>query len=208
MLHPVIERLRGVLSENDGEHVVLDVHGVGFGLDVPLSTANVLPPIGEQVELLTHLHIAEDAWHLYGFATREERDIFGIFLGVSGIGPRTALAILSSLRIADFADAVLNNDLARLTRVPGIGKKTAERLVVELRDKMKAWTIATRPADAGPIARTASATDQLLREISAALQALGCKTVIADRAAERALERLGEKASLEDLIREALKHRY
>ncbi len=204
----MIEYLRGILLENDGEHVVIDVHGVGYGLDVPASTANALPAVGEEVTLHTYLDLKENAVELYGFATREEREVFAIFLGVSGIGPRTALSILSAVRIADFASAVMNNDVAWLTRIPGIGKKTAERLIVEIRDKMKAWVSEARQPVAATTSRQSSSEDTILTDVSAALQALGCKQAIADRAAARALEILGPKAPLEELVREALRHRY
>jgi Holliday junction DNA helicase RuvA len=198
-----------MLLENDGQHVVIDVHGVGYGLDVPASTANALPAVGEEVTLHTYLEAKENMFALYGFATREEREVFTIFLGVSGIGPRTALSILSAVRIADFATAVMNNDVAWLTRIPGIGKKTAERLIVEVRDKMKAWVAEARLGVATPAsAKRGNAEEALQAEVSAALQALGCKPAIADRAAARALELLGPKTPIEDLVREALRHRY
>ncbi|MCX7626605.1 MAG: Holliday junction branch migration protein RuvA [Candidatus Sumerlaeaceae bacterium] len=205
----MIEYLRGILRENDGEHIVVDVHGVGYGLDVPASTAAELPPVGEEVALYTHLEVRENDLSLYGFAKPEEREVFAIVVGVSGIGPRTALAVLSCLRIADFAAAVVNSEIEQLTRIPGIGKKTAERLVMELRDKMK--RLLTAHAKAGyesPVSTGTTKEAALAAEVSAALQALGCKPAVADRAAQRALELLGEKASLEDLVREALRHRY
>lgn len=205
----MIEYLRGILLENDGEHVVVDVHGVGYGLDVPASTAAELAPIGEEVALYTYLEVRENDLSLYGFSKREEREVFAIVVGVSGIGPRTALAVLSCLRIADFAAAVVNSDIDQLTRIPGIGKKTAERLVMELRDKMKRLVTAHVKAGHEPaVATKAPKESELVALVSAALQTLGCKPAIADRAAQRALEVLGEKASLEDLVREALHHRY
>lgn len=205
----MIEYLRGILLENDGEHVVVDVHGVGYGLDVPASTAAELPPIGEEVALYTYLEVRENDLSLYGFSKREEREVFAIVVGVSGIGPRTALAVLSSLRIADFAAAVVNSDIEQLTRIPGIGKKTAERLVMELRDKMKRLVTAHVKAGYEPAAATKTPKESdIAALVSAALQTLGCKPAIADRAAQRALEVLGEKAPLEELVREALHHRY
>lgn len=205
----MIEYLRGILLENDGEHVVVDVHGVGYGLDVPASTAAELPPIGEEVALYTYLEVRENDVSLYGFGKREEREVFAIVVGVSGIGPRTALAVLSSLRIADFAAAVVNSDIEQLTRIPGIGKKTAERLVMELRDKMKRLVTAHVKAGYEPAGATKTPKESdIAALVSAALQTLGCKPAIADRAAQRALEVLGEKAPLEELVREALHHRY
>jgi Holliday junction DNA helicase RuvA len=204
----MIEYLRGTLLENDGEHVVIDVHGVGFGLDVPSTTASALPSIGEEVALHTYLQVKENDLTLYGFAQREERDVFVIILGVSGIGPRTALAILSTLRIADFAAAVANSDIDQLTRIPGIGKKTAERLVMELRDKMKRLLAQSKEMWGPASSAATSGAPPVVAEVSAALQSLGCKPAIAERAAQRAFEILGAKASLEELVREALRHRY
>jgi Holliday junction DNA helicase RuvA len=203
----MIEMLRGILAENDGAHIVVDVHGIGFGADVPASTANELPAIGEEVQLFTYFYVQENVVRLYAFRTRQERDIFEIFIGVSGIGPKTALGILSAVRIRDFVEAVLGSDVSQLTKIPGVGKKTAERLIVELRDKVKHWGVsAATPRRESSVA--VPRRDMVLRDVSAALQALGCKAAIADRAAERALEKLGEDAPLESLVREALRHRY
>ena len=204
----MIEWLRGIVVENDGEHVVLDVHGVGYGLDVPTSTARELGPPHSQATLYTYLDVKENALQLYGFSTPEERDVFVTCLSVKGIGPQTALSILSTLHISDFAAAVTRHDVTRLTTVPGIGKKTAERLVVELRDKMKSWALESPRAAGSPTSALGSGEENICAEISAALQALGCKPLIADRAASRAVEILGSAAPLEDLVREALRHRY
>lgn len=204
----MIEMLRGILAENDGAHVVVDVHGIGFGADVPSSTANELPAIGEEVQLFTYFYVQENGVRLYAFRTRQERDIFEIFIGVSGIGPKTALGILSAVRISDFVNAVLESDVSQLTKIPGVGKKTAERLIVELRDKVKHWGVSTAVRAPRVSSATVPRREAVLRDVSAALQALGCKTAIADRAAERAMEKLGEDAALEALVREALRHRY
>ncbi len=203
----MIEWLRGRVIENDGEHIVVDVHGVGYGLDVPTSTARELE-VGMEAALFTHLDVRENALELYGFLTREERDVFQTCLSVKGIGPQIALSILSTLRVDDFAAAVVRHDLARLTQVPGVGKKTAERLVVELRDKMKSWTLAPRASSGMEGSVVAEGAESVCAEVSAALQALGCRPAVADRAASRAVELLGAKVSLEDLVREALRHRY
>jgi Holliday junction DNA helicase RuvA len=204
----MIEWLRGIVVENDGEHIVLDVHGVGYGVDVPATTARALAGIGAEATLATYLDVKENALQLYGFSTTEEREVFRTCLGVKGVGPQIALSILSTLPIGDFAAAVVHNDVARLTAVPGIGKKIAERLAVELRDKMKAWSVESRRQAAAGAEPKSSAEENLCAEVSAALQALGCKPIVADRAASRALEILGAQAPLEELVREALRHRY
>ena len=132
----MIGRIQGQLIESNPPHVLVDVHGVGYEIDVPMSTFYNLPNQGSEVTLLTHMIVREDAQLLYGFLTAEERETFRILLKVSGIGARTALAVLSGLSVADLVNAVALQDAAILTRVPGIGKKTAERLILELKDKL------------------------------------------------------------------------
>jgi Holliday junction DNA helicase RuvA len=132
----VIGRIHGVLTEKNPPQVVVVTHGVGYEIDVPMSTFYHLPRTGESVELLTHLVVREDAQLLYGFLTAGERVAFRQLLKVSGVGPKVALAVLSGLSVDDLAGAIAAQDAARLTKVPGVGKKTAERLVLELRDKL------------------------------------------------------------------------
>lgn len=206
----MIEYLRGVLLRRDGQHVVIDAGGVGYGLDVPLTTLARLGPQGGEAELHVYFHYNDQAMRLFGFATIEERDVFEVFLGTTGIGPKTALAILSAIEIGDFAQAILRNDLKILTNIPGIGKKTAERLVVELREKMATF------ADAGSRAGSALAgavgtvamTSPAAAEALAALMTLGCSRPVAERAIEKALVAVGTEALAEQLLREGLKHRH
>lgn len=200
----MIERLHGkVLKRSDG-HVILEVGGVGFGVDVPYS-ADILPVVGEELELFTYLYVQEAILRLYGFLSEGEKDIFEVFIGTSGIGPKTALGILSSIEIDAFVAAVLQRDVYTLTRLPGIGKKTAERLIVELGDKVKHLAgVQTKPQAAPGAAGRAAA----LEDTAAALQSLGTKPAVAVRAAQKALEALGPKATVEELVKEALKHRY
>lgn len=212
----MIEYLRGRVLARDGAHVVLECGGVGFGVDVPLTTLARLPGEGAEAQLYIHFHMNEQALRLYGFATAAERDTFEVLLGASGIGPKTALAILSATDIRDFARAVVFNEISVLTRIPGIGKKTAERLAVELRDKLKPFadgpTGGGAPAGTGPAARDAmavpSAPQGPVALTAAALVELGCKAAVAERAALKAVELLGMEAPVEQLLREALKHRY
>jgi holliday junction DNA helicase RuvA len=205
----MIEYLQGILLRNDGGHVVVDVGGVGYGLDVPLTTSAALPPAGEKIELHVYLYLQEQILRLYGFLTEQERDVFEVFLGTSGIGPKTALGILSSIEISEFATAVLREEISTLTRIPGIGKKTAERLIVELRDKMKMFIGATAQGatGSGPSVPGRASLSPTVREAVAALETLGCKPATAERAVQRALEVLGPATVTEDLVREALKHR-
>ncbi|HWA37939.1 MAG TPA: Holliday junction branch migration protein RuvA [Burkholderiales bacterium] len=142
----MIGRLSGRLLAKQPPQLLVDVGGVAYEVDVPMSTLYALPAVGEQVTLLTHLSIKEDAHTLYGFATSEERGAFRQLIKISGVGPRTALAVLSGMSVGDLAAAVAAQDAALLTRVPGIGKKTAERLLLELKGKLSE---AALPGSAG-----------------------------------------------------------
>ena len=211
----MIEYLRGTLMSKTPDHVVVDVGGVGYGADVPRTTSATLGEEGAAVELFIHFHFTDQAMRLFGFATSAEREIFMTFISISGIGPRTALGILSAIDAGAFAVAVVREDYATLTKLPGVGKKTAERLVVELRDKLKVFAAAAREgggseadgADGASSLGNASAP-KALRETVAALVTLGCRLSVAERAAQRAFEILGEDAQVPDLVREGLKHRY
>jgi len=198
----MIEYLSGILRFKEPPHVVVDVGGVGYGLDVPMSTYERLPEAGRAVELHTYFYVREDQAQLFGFLTPEERSVFEIFIGTSGIGPKTALGILSATPIGEFARAVLENDLAALMRIPGVGRKTAERLVVELRDKMKAFMVGME-ARGMALERPSRAMEDAV----AALAQLGTRPAAAAAAVAKAARILGEEAASEDLVREALKHR-
>jgi Holliday junction DNA helicase RuvA len=186
----MIGRLTGILVEKNPPQITLDVAGVGYELDVPMSTFYSLPATGEKVALHTHLAVREDAHQLFGFATEAERSAFRLLLKISGVGARTALALLSGLSVAELAQAVAAQEPGRLTKIPGIGKKTAERLLLELRDRMKG-IIAVSPAAA------ASPSGDILN----ALLALGYN----EREAQAALKALPADASVADGIRQALK---
>jgi Holliday junction DNA helicase RuvA len=145
----MIGRISGILLEKNPPHLLVDCHGVGYEVDVPMSTFYNLPGLGEKVVLLTHLAVREDAHLLFGFGTSEERDVFKQLIKISGVGARTALAILSGMSVSDLASAVTLQEAGRLTKVPGIGKKTAERLLLELKGKLGADFGATGVAAAG-----------------------------------------------------------
>jgi len=187
----VIGRLSGTLTEKRPPTVVVEVQGVGYELDVSMSTFFQLPATGKSVVLHTHLVVREDAHLLFGFATEEERGVFRQLLKISGIGARTALALLSGLSVSELYLAVSSQDGARLTRVPGIGKKTAERLLLELRDKL----VAGGPA--APAGSPASARGDALN----ALIALG----YSEKEATLALGKLAPDLPLQEAIRQALK---
>jgi Holliday junction DNA helicase RuvA len=160
----MIGRLAGILLEKNPPHILLDCHGVGYEVDVPMSTFYNLPSAGEPVTLLTKLIVREDAHLLYGFLTQQERAAFRELLKITGVGARMALAVLSGMSVQELAQAVTLQDAARLTRVPGIGKKTAERLLLELKGKLG--------ADIGALAGAAAAADHA-GDILNALLALG-----------------------------------
>jgi holliday junction DNA helicase RuvA len=188
----VIGRLSGRLAAKAPPQVLLDVGGVGYELDVPMSTFFNLPGLGEPVVLLTHLVVREDAHILYGFLSEPERATFRELVKISGVGPRTALAILSGLSVGELAAAVSRQDGARLVKVPGIGKKTAERLLLELKGKLG-------PDLALPAGGAALSDAQA--DIAQALQALGYN----EREAQAAMKALPADVGVSDGIKQALK---
>ena len=198
----MITFLHGKLVEALPTQVTIDVNGVGYAVLIPLSSFNKLPAPGSALRLLTHLAVREDAHVLYGFVTAGEREMFRLLINtVSGIGPKIALNVLSGMNVTAFRGAVAAGDVRSVSQFSGIGKKTAERIVVELRDKIGAagaW-------EAGSADRTLSAADQKLNDAVLALMALGFKQVEAGVAVRGAQAVLGPEAALEDLVRAALK---
>lgn len=188
----MIGRLCGTLLEKNPPQVLVDCQGVGYEVDVPMSTFYQLPPLGEPITLLTHLSVREDAQQLFGFAAAEERKAFRQLIRISGVGARTALAILSGLSVADLAQAVTLQESGRLVKVPGIGKKTAERLLLELKGKLGAEL----PATGG-----AAALNDAQHDIQQALLALG----YSEKEAQAALKSLPNGVNVSDGIRQALK---
>jgi Holliday junction DNA helicase RuvA len=188
----MIGRIQGVLVEKNPPQIVVDCQGVGYEVEVPMSTFYNLPATGERVALLTHLAVREDAHLLYGFGTEGERRAFRQLLKISGVGARTALAVLSGMSVGELAEAVTLQESGRLTKIPGIGKKTAERLLLELKDRLGIELAATVAA-----ARPAPATSDVLR----ALLALG----YSEKEAAAAIRQLPEGASVSDGIRGALR---
>ena len=195
----MIGTLTGVLAAKSPPHLLLEVGGVGYEVEAPMSTFYALPALGERTRLLTHLVVREDAHVLYGFATGEERALFRNLLKVSGVGPRIALAILSGGTAATFAHAVRERDAAALTRIPGVGRKIAERLIVEMRDRLELAGAA--PAD-GAVGAAAPAQGPEA-EAYGALVSLGYKPVEATRLL-RGVGAASASLSTEELIRRAL----
>jgi Holliday junction DNA helicase RuvA len=188
----MIGRLAGTLLEKNPPQILLDVQGVAYEVDVPMSTFYNLPATGERVTLFTHLVVREDAHLLYGFGSDNERRAFRQLLKISGVGARTALSVLSGLSVAELAQAVTMQDSGRLTKIPGIGKKTAERLLLELKDKLGADVTTTVGVHRAPPASS---------DVLHALIALG----YSDKEAVAAIKQLPESVAVADGIRQALK---
>ena len=198
----MINFIHGKLVEALPTQVIIDVQGVGYEALIPLSSFDKLPHPGSEVRLLTHLAIREDAHVLYGFMTAQERDMFRLLINtVSGIGPKIALNVLSGMNVPALRGAVANGDVKALSQISGVGKKTAERIVVELRDKVGAagaW-------EAASAERSLSPTDQKVNDAVLALIALGYKQQEAHESVRAAQAVLGDQATVEELVRAGLK---
>src|SRR5260221_7452543 len=194
--HPMIGLLRGRLLEKRPNQVILDVGGVGYLVAVPLSTFAALADLHAEVTLLIHTHVREDALSLYGFLSAREKHFFELLLGASGVGPSLALKILSGMNVEELVPAIRTGDLARLTKIPGVGRTTAERMVVELKDKLEAVTIETeRPAPSSPAGVEA--------DVKSALLNLGYDERTADAALAEAKREAGT-SNFEKLLRVTL----
>jgi holliday junction DNA helicase RuvA len=188
----MIGRLSGKLIDKHPPQIIVDVQGLGYEVDVPMSTFYNLPGLGEAITLFTHLVVREDAHLLYGFGSEDERRAFRQLLKISGVGPKLALSVLSGLSVADLAQTVAMQETGRLTKIPGVGKKTAERLVLELRDKL----------DHGPVtAGSVSSPKANSGDVLNALLALGYN----EREAQWALKQIPNDLSVSESIRQALK---
>lgn len=198
----MITHVAGKLTAALPTQAIVDVNGVGYELLIPLSSYDRLPAIGQSVQVLTHLHVREDAHVLYGFMSTAERDLFRLLVNnVSGIGPKLALAVLSGMSVGNFKSAVVNGDVASLSKISGLGKKTTERIVLELKDKLgvtAVWEAAS--ASHAPTAEETQANEALL-----ALIALGYKQVDAHKTVRELQEKQPEVKSAEELVKLALK---
>lgn len=198
----MISYLHGKLVQSLPTQVIVDVQGVGYEVLIPLSSYDKLPAPGQELKVLTHLVVREDAHILYGFMTAAERDLFRLLINnVSGIGPKIALNVLSGISVVSFRGAVANSDVKALSQIPGVGKKTAERMVVELRDKVGVaggW-------EAASAERGLSESDQRLNDAVLALIALGFKQPEAHESVRAAQAMLGAQATVEELVRACLK---
>ena len=198
----MIGRLRGTLVEKHPPHLILDVSGIGYELEVPMSTLYRLPAVGEPLTLHTHLVVREDAQLLYGFFEKRERELFRELIRLNGVGPKLALALMSGLEVDELVRCVQAQDTSALVKVPGVGKKTAERLLVELKDRFKTWetlpVMSTLVIEPRPGVVVSSAESDAL----GALISLGYKPQEASRAVSAVMQ---DGLSSEELIRRALK---
>lgn len=192
----------GKVAEKKPTEVILDVQGIGYQVFIPTSTFEALPAAGEGAKLHTHHHVREDAMLLYGFATRAERTVFEVMLGVTGVGPKLALAALSAMSPVELRDRILEGDARLLTNIPGVGRKMADRLVVELRDRLASVDLGEggAPLSGGSEGRAAARADAL-----AALEALGFSRAAAEKNIRKVLRDHAGVQSAEDLIRLALR---
>jgi Holliday junction DNA helicase RuvA len=197
----MIARLQGSLATKNVEQVVLDVHGVGYQVFIPLSTYYMLPDPGERVTLLTTTYVREDVLRLYGFVTAEEQQLFELLMGVSSIGPRLALNMLSSLAPADLQQAIAGANISQLVTIPGVGRKTAERVILELKDKVALLEIVA-PGYPGD---TVAADDQLVGDVVSALLNLGYKRGEAEKAVRAIRDQQESVPRLETLLKDALR---
>jgi holliday junction DNA helicase RuvA len=201
----MITSIQGLLTAATPLHAIIELNGLGYEVNIPVTTAEKLPVTGSTVKLHTHVIYREDAQTLYGFATPAERDFFRLMIEhVSGVGPKSALTIMSKLSLSSLQSAISSGDIATLSKCPGIGKKTAERLVIELRAKVGVTGSAETVLSASGSDPASAPADTKMRDAVMALSALGYKTADADEAIRRATLALGPKATTEQLIKKAL----
>lgn len=197
----MIARLSGILIQKSATQCIVDVHGAGYRVVVPLSTFYELPEAGEPVVLQIHTHVREDAIHLYGFYSEAEREVFQLMISVSGIGPKLAVNVLSGISAAEWARAVATDDLKRLTGIPGVGKKTAERMILELKEK--AVKFGSEAATVG--VPTVHTGEQVKDDALSALVNLGYKGSSAREAIERIIREAPEPLPLDRILKKALR---
>ncbi len=199
----MISYIRGELIAIEEEKVIVDVNGVGFGIFMPGQAMNLLPPIGEEVKLHTYMNVREDAMQLFGFLTRDDLNVFKLVIGVSGIGPKGGLSILSHLSPDELRFAVMSHDVKAISGAPGIGKKTAEKLIIELKDKLSIEDVLERTVERDSHA-ISSTNNQIHTEAVQALVALGYGNTEALKAVKKV--DTSEDMTVEDVLKQALKY--
>ncbi|MGD1044520.1 MAG: Holliday junction branch migration protein RuvA [Bacteroidota bacterium] len=198
----MIASLTGILKHKNPTEILIDVHGIGYTVSIPLSTYEKLGDVGSSISLLTHFHVREDAMQLFGFFSDEERRLFKLLISVSGIGPKIAQSILSGMNVEELRSHLISGNVTALTAIPGVGKKTAERLILELRDKA-----GKAIADSEPFSALGMASAAMRAEALQALTSLGYNLQIAEKSIRLVLkETEGSSISLEELVKRALRH--
>jgi holliday junction DNA helicase RuvA len=195
----MLSYLKGVLSEKKPTELVIDINGIGFSVFIPVSSFDRVGEVGSEVKILTYLHVREDALILFGFATPQERELFEMLISVSGIGPRTAIGILSSISVEEFRNYIVNRNHPALTTINGIGKKTAERLVLELFDKISKSKITVQTG------LPVESNYEIKTHAVQALCSLGFSRSIAEKSVTSAILDTKDSVSVEELIKKALK---
>lgn len=200
----MISYIRGELVAIEDEKVIVDVNGVGFGIFMPAQSMNYLPTVGEEVRLHTYMNVREDAIQLYGFLTRDDLKVFKLVIGVSGIGPKGGLSILSQMSPDNLRFAVMANDANTIAKAPGIGKKTAEKLIIELKDKLDIEDVLNKSVDDNTMTVTTNNANEVQAEAIQALVALGYGSTEATKAVKKIS--IDEDTTVEDLLKESLKN--
>lgn len=199
----MIAYIQGIVSEKSPTRTVIDVNGIGYEILIPISSYDKIGAVGETSRLLTYQHVREDVLQLFGFSTPEEREMFLLLISISGIGPKSALGIISSISVKDLKQAIAHENITLLTAVPGIGKKTAQRIVVELKDKVDKMGTTRDSVSGLPVTGSSQTADEAMM----ALISLGYHKAIAEKAIVRALqEKNGTPGSLQELIKTALRY--
>jgi Holliday junction DNA helicase RuvA len=200
----MIDHIKGILIEKKPTRIVVDCGGVGYGINISLPTYEKLGNTGQIAELYTYLHVREDVLQLYGFYREVEKEMFLLLISVSKIGPKTAQGVLSGISVENFIHAIRGGDISALIKIPGIGRQTAERLIIELKDKVKKLDIgATAGTGEG---RAIGILTGAAEEAASALESLGYKRVYAENAISRVVKEKGDGISLEEMIKSALKY--
>ena len=200
----MISYVRGELVAIEDDKVILDVNGVGFGIYMPAQSMTLLPTIGEEVRLHTYMNVREDAMQLFGFLTRDDLNVFKLVIGVSGIGPKGGLNILSQLSPDDLRFAVMANDAKTIAATPGIGKKTAEKLIIELKDKLSIEDVLNKTVEQDATTPTTNASNEIQAEAVQALVALGYGSTESMKAVKKVP--LEEETTVEEVLKLALKN--
>lgn len=200
----MVSYVRGELVAIEEDKVIVDVNGVGFGVFMPVQSMNYLPMLGEEVKLYTYMNVREDALQLYGFLTRDDLKVFKLVIGVSGIGPKGGLSILSQMSPDDLRFAVMANDAKTIAKAPGIGKKTAEKLIIELKDKLDIEDVLNKTVDDSDVVILPNASNEVQAEAVQALVALGYGSTEATKAVKKVP--IDEETTVEELLKVALKN--